>query len=201
MIAATAAMMFVTTETETEALLLEANLIKQLKPRFNVLLRDDKSFPHILIGGDHPFPQLRKHRGLKGEKGRYFGPFASAGAVNRTLNTAAEGVPAAHLPRQRVRQPHPALPAASDQALLRALRRLCLRGRLRRAGRRCDALSGRPLHPGAGDAGRADAEAAANMEYERAAALRDRIRALTAGAGQSGRQPAIGGGGRRRRAA
>jgi excinuclease ABC subunit C len=87
MIAATASMMFVTTATETEALLLEANLIKQLKPRFNVLLRDDKSFPHILIGGDHPFPQLRKHRGLKASKGRYFGPFASAGAVNRTINT------------------------------------------------------------------------------------------------------------------
>jgi len=87
MIAATASMMFVTTETETEALLLEANLIKQLKPHFNVLLRDDKSFPHILIGGEHPFAQLRKHRGLKATRGRYFGPFASAGAVSRTINT------------------------------------------------------------------------------------------------------------------
>ena len=86
MISATAAMMFVTTETETEALLLEANLIKQLKPRFNVLLRDDKSFPHILIKREHAFAQLTKHRGLRRERGDYFGPFASAGAVNRTIN-------------------------------------------------------------------------------------------------------------------
>ncbi|MEM6467263.1 MAG: GIY-YIG nuclease family protein, partial [Pseudomonadota bacterium] len=85
MIAATASMMFLTTETETEALLLEQNLIKQLKPRYNVLLRDDKSFPNILVTG-HAFPQIRKHRGAKASKGQYFGPFASAGAVNRTLN-------------------------------------------------------------------------------------------------------------------
>ncbi|MEM7547832.1 MAG: excinuclease ABC subunit UvrC [Pseudomonadota bacterium] len=86
MIMATASMMFVTTPTETEALLLEANLIKQLKPRYNVLLRDDKSFPHILVTGDHDFPAIEKHRGARKRKGRYFGPFASAGAVNRTLN-------------------------------------------------------------------------------------------------------------------
>jgi excinuclease ABC subunit C len=86
MIRETASMMFLTTATETEALLLEQNLIKQLKPRYNVLLRDDKSFPNILVTGDHPFPQIKKHRGAKKEKGRYYGPFASAGAVNRTLN-------------------------------------------------------------------------------------------------------------------
>ena len=86
MIAATASMMFLTTETETEALLLEQNLIKQLKPRYNVLLRDDKSFPNVLVTADHPFPQVKKHRGLRKEPGRYFGPFASAGSVNRTLN-------------------------------------------------------------------------------------------------------------------
>ncbi len=87
MIAATAEMEFTTTETESEALLLEANLIKRLKPYYNILLRDDKSFPYILMTEDHPFSQVVKHRGARNRKGRYFGPFASAGAVNRTLNT------------------------------------------------------------------------------------------------------------------
>lgn len=87
MIAETAEMLFVTTASETEALLLESNLIKRLKPRYNVSYRDDKSFPNILLREDHPFPQLLKHRGAKTTKGVYFGPFASAGAVNRTLNT------------------------------------------------------------------------------------------------------------------
>ncbi|MEQ3671790.1 MAG: GIY-YIG nuclease family protein, partial [Pseudophaeobacter sp.] len=86
MIALTARMMFLTTRTETEALLLEQNLIKQLKPKYNVLLRDDKSFPSILVAKDHPFAQLKKHRGARKQKGSYFGPFAGAGAVNRTLN-------------------------------------------------------------------------------------------------------------------
>src|ERR1700677_1709101 len=87
MVAETAEMLFVTTASETDALLLESNLIKQLKPRYNVSYRDDKSFPNILLREDHPFPQLLKHRGAKTVKGIYFGPFASAGAVNRTLNT------------------------------------------------------------------------------------------------------------------
>jgi excinuclease ABC subunit C len=87
MVADTAAMEFVTTATEIEALLLEANLIKRLKPRFNVVLRDDKSFPFILIARDHAVPQILKHRGARGRKGDYFGPFASAGAVGRTINT------------------------------------------------------------------------------------------------------------------
>ena len=87
MIADTAEMLFVTTASETEALLLESNLIKRLKPRYNVSYRDDKSFPNILLREDHAFPQLLKHRGAKSTKGIYFGPFASAGAVNRTLNT------------------------------------------------------------------------------------------------------------------
>jgi excinuclease ABC subunit C len=86
MIAATAAMEFVTVRTEAEALLLEANLIKRFRPRFNVLLRDDKSFPYILIARDHRAPQILKHRGARNRKGDYFGPFASAGAVNRTIN-------------------------------------------------------------------------------------------------------------------
>ena len=87
MIAATAAMEFVTTATETEALLLEANLIKRLKPRYNVVLRDDKSFPYILVARHHQVPQIVKHRGARNREGDYFGPFASAGAVNRTINT------------------------------------------------------------------------------------------------------------------
>jgi excinuclease ABC subunit C len=85
MIAATAALEFVSTKTETEALLLEANLIKRLRPRFNVLLRDDKSFPYILITGDHWAPQILKHRGARTREGRYYGPFASVWAVNRTI--------------------------------------------------------------------------------------------------------------------
>ena len=86
MISETSSMMFLTTRTETEALLLEQNLIKQLKPRYNVLLRDDKSFPNILVTTEHRFPQIKKHRGAKSEKGAYYGPFASAGSVNRTLS-------------------------------------------------------------------------------------------------------------------
>ncbi|MEA2922048.1 MAG: excinuclease subunit [Bradyrhizobium sp.] len=85
MIAATATVEIISTSTETEALLLEANLIKQLRPRFNVQLRDDKSFPYILITGDHWAPQILKHRGAQTRPGQYFGPFASAGAVNRTI--------------------------------------------------------------------------------------------------------------------
>jgi excinuclease ABC subunit C len=85
MIASTAALEFVSTRTETEALLLEANLIKRLRPRFNVLLRDDKSFPYILITGDHWAPQILKHRGARNRQGRYYGPFASVWAVNRTI--------------------------------------------------------------------------------------------------------------------
>jgi excinuclease ABC subunit C len=87
MISLTANMEFVVTATEAEALLLESNLIKKLKPRFNVILRDDKSFPYILIARDHATPQLAKHRGARNRRGRYFGPFASAGAVNQAINT------------------------------------------------------------------------------------------------------------------
>jgi excinuclease ABC subunit C len=86
MIAETANMEFVTTNTETEALLLEANLIKRLRPRFNVLIRDDKSFPYILLSGDHEAPGLFKYRGARTRKGQYYGPFANAGAVNTTIN-------------------------------------------------------------------------------------------------------------------
>ena len=86
MILATASMEFVSVRTEAEALLLEANLIKRFRPRFNVLMRDDKSFPYILISRDHAAPAVMKHRGARNRKGEYFGPFAAAGAVNRTVN-------------------------------------------------------------------------------------------------------------------
>ena len=87
MIMATSSMEVITTATESEALLLEANLIKRLKPRYNVLLRDDKAFPYILIADDHEAPQLLKHRGARKRKGDYYGPFASVGAVNQALNS------------------------------------------------------------------------------------------------------------------
>lgn len=87
MVSLTASMEFLTTHTEVEALLLEANLIKKLKPRYNIILRDDKSFPYILITGDGDWPRITKHRGARNKKGEYFGPFASAGAVNETLAT------------------------------------------------------------------------------------------------------------------
>ena len=86
MISETTEMLFVTTASETEALLLESNLIKQLRPRYNVSYRDDKSFPNILLRQDHPFPQLLKHRGAKTAKGIYFGPFASAARSARSWN-------------------------------------------------------------------------------------------------------------------
>ncbi len=86
MVAQTTTMEFVHTHTEVEALLLESNLIKKLKPRYNILLRDDKSFPYILITGHHEYAQVKKHRGARKPKGQYFGPFASAGAVNHTIH-------------------------------------------------------------------------------------------------------------------
>ena len=85
MISLTCSMEIVTTTGEAEALLLESNLIKKLQPRYNILLRDDKSFPFILITGDHDFPRITKHRGAQVQKGEYFGPFASVGAMNETL--------------------------------------------------------------------------------------------------------------------
>jgi len=86
MVSATVSMVFVTTRTEGEALLLEASLIKRFKPAFNVLLKDDKSFPYIMLREDHPWPQIAKHRGKRTHKGQYYGPFASVSSVNRTLN-------------------------------------------------------------------------------------------------------------------
>ncbi len=133
MIAATHHIEFVTTRTETEALLLEANLIKRLRPRFNVLMRDDKSFPYILITADHPAPQIVKHRGARNRPGDYFGPFASVWAVNRTITALGARLPDPLMLGCGVRKPHAAVPAASDQALLGALHRRDRAGRLCRA--------------------------------------------------------------------
>ncbi|RVV98339.1 excinuclease ABC subunit UvrC [Mesobaculum littorinae] len=179
MIADTASMMFLTTRTETEALLLEQNLIKQLKPRYNVLLRDDKSFPNILVAKDHSYPQIKKHRGAKSEKGAYYGPFASAGAVNRTLNQL-----------QRV-----FLLRNCTDSTFETRTRPCLLYQIKRCSAPCvghiskddyaglvhDAerfLQGRSTNVQSQLAKEME-EASEAMEFERAAALRDRIRALT----------------------
>ena len=179
MIFETASMMFLTTRTETEALLLEQNLIKQLKPRYNVLLRDDKSFPNILISTEHDYPQLKKHRGKKTEKGAYFGPFASAGAVTRTLNQL-----------QKV-----FLLRNCTDAMFESRTRPCLQFQIKRCAAPCVAkvdraayldlvndakrfLEGKTTSVQA-DLAREMTVASDAMEFERAAALRDRIKALT----------------------
>jgi len=179
MIRETTSMMFLTTKTETEALLLEQNLIKQLKPRYNVLLRDDKSFPNILVTTGHAFPQIKKHRGAKKEKGAYYGPFASAGAVNRTL---------AQLQRVFMLRNCP-------DSQFETRTRPCLQYQIKRCSGPCvgkisaeeyavsvnDAqrfLSGRSSEIQGALAEQMTAASEA-LEFERAAALRDRIRALT----------------------
>ena len=179
MISETTSMMFLTTITETEALLLEQNLIKQLKPKYNVLLRDDKSFPYIFISAEHEFPRLEKHRGAKNRSGRYYGPFASAGAVNRTLNTL-----------QKVFL----LRSCSDKEV-EAGDRPCLNYHLKRCSGPCGGKISKAdykLLVQAADnflTGKSTnvqeklslqmKQASEEMEFERAAALRDRIRALT----------------------
>ncbi|EDZ44010.1 excinuclease ABC, C subunit [Rhodobacteraceae bacterium HTCC2083] len=179
MIAQTTTMMFLTTKTETEALLLEQNLIKQLKPKYNVLLRDDKSFPNILVSKNHAYPMISKHRGAKKAKGAYYGPFASAGAVNRTLNQL-----------QRAFQ----LRDCSDSSF-DVRTRPCLQHQIKRCSAPCvgkisevdyaetvrDAerfLAGKSTELQEKLAGQM-AQASEEMEFERAAALRDRIKALT----------------------
>lgn len=179
MISETSSMMFLTTRTETEALLLEQNLIKQLKPRYNVLLRDDKSFPNILVTTQHRFPQIKKHRGAKSEKGAYYGPFASAGSVNRTLSQL-----------QRVFM----LRNCTD-AMFESRTRPCLQYQIKRCSGPCvDRISSDNYAASVKDAqrflsGRSTevqetlaaqmAAASEAMEFEQAASLRDRIRALT----------------------
>ena len=153
MIHETAEMLFVTTASETEALLLESNLIKRLKPRYNVSYRDDKSFPNILLREDHAFPQLLKHRGAKSTKGVYFGPFASAGAVNRTLNTLQRAFLLRSCSDFGLRIAHAALPAVPDQALQRAVRRPRRSGGLCRIGARGGTVPDRQEPHRAGSSG------------------------------------------------
>jgi len=179
MVSETVTMEIVTTHTEAEALLLEANLIKRLKPRFNIILRDDKSYPWLMLTEDHPFPQIAKHRGAQVRKGSYWGPFASAWAVNQTVTAM-----------QRV-----FLLRSCADTVFSARTRPCLLFQIKRCSAPCvgridEAGYGKLVAQAkaflAGNAGRVQQElasemeaAAATLEFERAAAVRDRIRGLT----------------------
>src|ERR1700730_17950976 len=189
MIALTAAMVFVSTGTETEALLLETTFIKQMKPRFNVLMRDDKSFPYILLSGDHAAPQITKHRGARNRKGEYFGPFASVWAVNRPLNRL---------------EPAFLLRSCADRFYANRTRP-CLLYQIKRCSAPCTGeiseaeyaqlvAEARAFLSGKNHAVREGlaqemAAASAAMEFERAARLRDRIAALSAIQGAQGINP------------
>jgi excinuclease ABC subunit C len=189
MIAATVAVEIVSTNTETEALLLEANLIKQLRPRFNVQLRDDKSFPYILITGDHWAPQILKHRGAQTRPGRYFGPFASAGAVNRTITALQRAF----------------LIRSCTDSFFESRTRPCLLYQIRRCAGPCtreidfpgyttlvreatDFLSGKSHAVKQELAGEME-KAANELEFESAALYRDRLAALSAIQSQQGINP------------
>ena len=178
MIGQTGAVEIITTQTEAEALLLEANLIKRLRPRYNIILRDDKSHPYILLADDHAWPTLSKHRGARSKRGEYFGPFASAGAVNRTLNALQRAFP---------------LRTCSDN-IFSSRTRPCLQYQIKRCVAPCvgyissedyeslvndtrDFLSGKSVRVGNALATRMRA-ASDQLEFEAAAVLRDRIRAL-----------------------
>ena len=189
MIAATVAVEIVSTTTETEALLLEANLIKQLRPRFNVQLRDDKSFPYILISGDHWAPQILKHRGAQSRPGKYFGPFASAGAVGRTITALQRAF----------------LVRSCTDAFFESRTRPCLLYQIRRCSGPCtgeidfpgytelvheatDFLSGRSRVVKQQLAGEME-KASAELAFETAALYRDRLAALSAIQSQQGINP------------
>ena len=191
MISLTASMIFVSTETETEALLLEANYIKQMKPRYNVLLRDDKSFPYILLTGGHPSPQIAKHRGARTIKGDYFGPFANVNAVNRTLNALERAF----------------LIRSCSDSYFENRTRPCLLWQIKRCSGPCtgeigaegyaelvtetrDFLSGKSRVVRDRLAAEMN-EAAEKLEFERAARLRDRIAALSAIQGSQGINPRV----------
>ena len=179
MVSETASMEIVTTHTEAEALLLEANLIKRLKPRFNIVLRDDKSYPWLLLTEDHPFPMVAKHRGARTRKGSYYGPFASVWSVNQTTNAM-----------QRV-----FLLRSCQDSVFANRSRPCLLFQIKRCSAPCVGRIGEADYARlvsqaraflGGKAGtvqktlaREMEEAAEAMEYERAAAIRDRIRGLT----------------------
>ena len=178
MISLTRAMEFVVTETETEALLLEASLVKSLKPRFNVLLRDDESFPYILIRRNHEAPQIKKYRGSKQDEGDYFGPFANAGAVMRTLDTLQKAF----------------LLRTCEDSVYSVRTRPCMLHQIKRCAAPCVGLVSKEDYTALADeaadflrgkAGElqkrlaAEMEAASEaMEFETAARLRDRIRAI-----------------------
>ncbi|MEA3000221.1 MAG: excinuclease subunit [Sphingomonadales bacterium] len=179
MVSQTRSMQIVTTNTEAEALLLEAQLIKRYRPPYNVLLRDDKSFPFILLREDHEFPQVRKHRGARRSKGQYYGPFASAGSVTRTLNALQKLF----------------LLRSCTDTFLATRKRPCLLYQIRRCSAPCvgridaagyaelvgDAkafLAGKSTQVQQKLAGAMQA-AAASMDFELAAVFRDRLRALT----------------------
>ncbi|WP_100964256.1 excinuclease ABC subunit UvrC [Bosea sp. FBZP-16] len=180
MIAETANMEFVTTGTETEALLLESNLIKQLRPRYNVLLRDDKSFPYIFLSGDHPAPQIAKHRGSRQRKGDYFGPFASVWAVERTIDALQKAF---------------LLRSCSD-SYYENRTRPCLLFQIKRCSGPCTGEISHGDYQGLADqaraflSGRSSAvkellsrrmqAAAEELEFEKAARYRDRLAALSA---------------------
>ncbi|MBR1271885.1 excinuclease ABC subunit UvrC [Bradyrhizobium sp. AUGA SZCCT0222] len=189
MIAATVAVEIISTTTETEALLLEANLIKQLRPRFNVQLRDDKSFPYILITGDHWAPQILKHRGAQSRPGRYFGPFANAGAVNRTITALQRAF----------------LIRSCTDGFFESRTRPCLLYQIRRCSGPCtreidfpgytelvreagDFLSGRSHLVKKELAGEME-KASVELEFETAALYRDRLAALSAIQSQQGINP------------
>ncbi|MBC7582174.1 excinuclease ABC subunit UvrC [Tardiphaga sp. vice352] len=189
MIAATVMVEIISTATETEALLLEANLIKQLRPRFNVLLRDDKSFPYILLTGDHWAPQIVKHRGAQSRPGRYFGPFASVGSVNRTITALQRAF----------------LVRSCTDSFFESRTRPCLLYQIRRCSGPCtgeidfpgytelvkeakDFLSGRSRAVKQQLAGEME-KASSEMEFERAALYRDRLAALSAIQSQQGINP------------
>lgn len=189
MIAATVVVEIISTATETEALLLEANLIKQLRPRFNVQLRDDKSFPYILISGDHWAPQILKHRGAQSRPGRYFGPFASVGAVNRTITALQRAF----------------LVRSCTDSFFESRTRPCLLYQIRRCSGPCtseidfpgytelvreakDFLSGRSRAVKQLLAGEME-KASHDLAFERAALYRDRLAALSAIQSQQGINP------------
>ena len=179
MVAETVTMEIVTTHTEAEALLLEANLIKRLKPRYNIVLRDDKSYPWLMLTEDHPYPQIAKHRGARTRKASYFGPFASAWAVNQTV-TAMQRVFLLRSCADTV------FANRSRPCLLHQIRRCsapCV-GRISEADYAALADQARAFLAGKASSVQRDLaaemeQAAEALEFERAAAIRDRIRALT----------------------
>ncbi|MFC3229653.1 excinuclease ABC subunit UvrC [Marinibaculum pumilum] len=178
MVEATRALEIVTTHTETEALLLEANLIKRLKPHYNVILRDDKSFPYILIRDDHPYPRITKYRGAKTVKGDYFGPFASAGSVNRTLAALARVFPLRSCSDgDFATRTRPCLQYQIKRCTAPCVGRIDEAGYAALVGEARDFLAGRNTDLQQRLGARME-EAAAEMNYEAAAMYRDRLRAL-----------------------